>query len=1061
LVGNKEMAGGYEFDDVAGYRDRDRGIETFKGNKGSKGYFTWKRRVKAGPLLAFRVKGAKAEAGTLLESIGLYVEEDSDGNRAHEYIREALKPREVASVRGQWVSPEAVRIPKLEFLLGWTRQAAAAPEPTADGLTETEKKRLRTEARTLHGVKEDLDEALEDVVNPAGVLQVIREKEWDKKDDWKELVKKLAAMVGEVVGEGGKQLPAGWVKEEDGRYSFRGETPQRPAELVLEAYWATMDYYFGDPEPEEIMEFKAVKVRSGESLTDLASRIFNSKERINSSKQIGDPISEQTAVNTYLSALKDDARFKELVQQQEGQLRALTRAERTVLNVASHLKRAMTQQLLQAQEEAQRRAAIESLYGPGSSSSDSGGGLAGKPSDRQGGAKQLEGKGEGFTDMLAGLNQRQVQKEFSKLPMAELEKVARVLGQFNLGQQQVVAAAGYQGGHTGTAFGVPRPGNQGRGGGFQQQGQGFGNGGMRGRGGGFNGGAGGGLRQWQHMQQQQQPPQGPAPGSGPQQQGRALNLDIFSCEGGNCRHGPPPAVCFVTNPHVGHLHKGWRPPPRQSSDYAVYLRNCARTGQQIWTPASNFDGGGGGGSGGGQGAGGQGATAAAAAVAGVPEEQDFPEGGGDAFPCNWWGFPACSLGANSQDDLAVCVPDQEGWWFGNRAGANGTAYMSLQEAGLAAAAAEAAAEGGCGAPGTSAAAAVGTGSSRLNFVDEKEQVDNRQARGQLVPISVPLLYQRDEDILAALVEREQAAGKGRGAAVAAAAVGLRSFTPANQRLQQQQANEWAKGRLLVTVEVWFPRDKDLLDQLAARTGVAAKLIAADGHEGREVEGSSSGQGIAVSSEAVGAAAVFGPTVSDYVAALPEADRHKYHQWAASEGGLITFSNNSFAEGVSLQTPDGRWFLPARGFYDSGCQAPLMHRGFGLAMGIREEPLPEPRYLIKADGKRIMVDKQFKGVKVCLKRGTAEEVSSVLNFLSMPEGGSLYNFVFCTLIDHQVGSMGVDRVERCFRYRPFYATKGDQRTVAKIPVKCWRTLQSGAAAASMAWREVSKEEWEAA
>ena len=37
LVGNKEMAGGYEFDDVAGYRDRDRGIETFKGNKGVRG----------------------------------------------------------------------------------------------------------------------------------------------------------------------------------------------------------------------------------------------------------------------------------------------------------------------------------------------------------------------------------------------------------------------------------------------------------------------------------------------------------------------------------------------------------------------------------------------------------------------------------------------------------------------------------------------------------------------------------------------------------------------------------------------------------------------------------------------------------------------------------------------------------------------------------------------------------------------------------------------------------------------------------------------------------------
>jgi hypothetical protein len=38
------------------------------------------------------------------------------------------------------------------------------------------------------------------------------------------------------------------------------------------------------------------------------------------------------------------------------------------------------------------------------------------------------------------------------------------------------------------------------------------------------------------------------------------------------------------------------------------------------------------------------------------------------------------------EDLADCVPDQEGWVFGRRAAAKGMAYMAFKAAGLAAAA---------------------------------------------------------------------------------------------------------------------------------------------------------------------------------------------------------------------------------------------------------------------------------------------------------------------------------------------------------------------------------------
>jgi hypothetical protein len=409
------------------------------------------------------------------------------------------------------------------------------------------------------------------------------------------------------------------------------------------------------------------------------------------------------------------------------------------------------------------------------------------------------------------------------------------------------------------------------------------------------------------------------------------------------------------------------------------------------------------------------------------------------------------------DDLADCVPDQEGWVFGKRAAANGMASMALEAAGSVAAAQV------CAGPSNGlAAAAIETRSHRLRFVDEKDKEDSRQAQGLLLPISVPLMYRRDEDVLSALVEREKAAGRGK-LPEAAAAMGLRSFTSGSQRLQEEQEQQLAQGRLLVAVEMWMPRDKDLLDQLAARAGVVAKLRANAGDGGTREDIS----GVAASSLVLGAPRGLGcgvvrHAVKDYVAAQPEEEQKEFFQWQGREGGLIYFVNASFADGVSLETPDGRLFLPPRVLYDTACQPALMSAEYGAAMGLRATPLPEPRHLIKADGQLAKVDKQFAGVRVWLKKGTDEAVSVDLNFLAIPGGGRLYQVTFPTVLDHQVGGLGVDRVEQCYRYRPFYATKADKHTVAELPVRGWQVAsQVDTAAAVLAWQEVSEEEWQAA
>jgi hypothetical protein len=427
------------------------------------------------------------------------------------------------------------------------------------------------------------------------------------------------------------------------------------------------------------------------------------------------------------------------------------------------------------------------------------------------------------------------------------------------------------------------------------------------------------------------------------------------------------------------------------------------------------------------------------------------EGGGDSgheYP-GGFDFPAVgSLGASEEDDLAFCVPDQAGWAYGRRAAANGMADFAVEAVGVAAA-------GRVGFAPLPAAAAE-TRSKRLQHVDELEQLQQLRERGRSVgqpgfTVSVTLMYQRDEDILTALLERETAANRG-AVTSAVGAVGLRSFAPAHQRMEQQQVQQLLLGRVVLGVDLQLPRDTDLLQQLVARAGVTAGVLARMG------QGSGAEASVASS---MGVAAVGVEQVRDRIVALPAEEREQFLEWQGHEGSLVYFTNASFAEGAGLRTADDRCFLPLMFLLDSGCQPAIMDAKYGISMGLRAVDLSEPRYLMKADGKLVKVSKVFENVEVVLKKGTADEMSMFFNFISMPEAEGLYQVAYGALADHQAGGMGVDRVDQVYRYRPRYASHGDKHTVAEIPVKCFKApAQAHQAAAVVAWREVSAEEWEA-
>jgi len=949
-----------------------------------------------------------------LDFIGTKMKQQGLAQRAHKAVNEALSGKVVASASKQFVSPDPVRVAMLEQLM----PRASAPAGTVQALEPSQPDELVAQAQNIWDLQGDeLDAAVEELEEPAAMIAALQAKRLATRGKGAVLVAKLQAKIAAVGAGGAVVVPDGWRSLGDGVFDGPGYVQVHVNTLVVQSYWATMEWYFAAPDPSEFRKLRCMQMQPGEDVATFGARLLGEMERLNNSGSDQPQLMEGEVVVTLLAALSKSARYKQLYSEQEKALEAVNGNDRTVLGFVRHVTEVELSKQHTAMEKA-KLAAYEQSFGVESSSS--------------GGAGREKPAVEGL-DLKPKARQQELEKGLSKWPQRDLMNLSRAMAKMGVApsQPEAVAAAGYQGGNMGTAFAVPRPGNGGRG--FQPQppaavGGRFGGNWGRGApgpppvpGAGGRGGAGGGYRQWQHIQQQQPPRPQPPP------QGR--NTEVRQCEGRHCRHRPGD-VCYVTNPQVAHQLQTWNPPPASSYDYQVYLRNCTRTGE---TP---------------KGAGGFAGQAAAAMA--YPDEGYWAWG-------NDWGygyggvdeFPAIgSLGMCMEDDLAICVPDQQGWTYGQRASACGMAGFVLEAAGVAAAA------GRVGFAPLPAAAAE-TKSRRLRHVDELEELQQREAQGVSsqrhgLSVSVSLMYQRDEDILNALLERETAVGRG---ALAAAAVGLRSFTPANQRLEQQQVQQLLLGRVVLGVDLQLPRDEDLLQQLIARAGVTARVMAGGGlgeRPGTE----------AVSS--MGAAAAAGvASLQERVAALPPHEQEQHRLWQTHEGGLVTFSNPSFSEGLSLCTPDGRWFLPQRALIDCGCEPPILQTQYGLSMGLKEVPLPEPKHLMKADGQLAVVDKMFPNVGMVLARGTANEAKVSFNMLSLP-AGQLYQVIYCALMDHQAGGMGVDRVEQVYRWRPQWASHGDKHTVAELPVRCHRKPgQVRSAAAAAAWREVSREEWEVA
>jgi hypothetical protein len=166
-------------------------------------------------------------------------------------------------------------------------------------------------------------------------------------------------------------------------------------------------------------------------------------------------------------------------------------------------------------------------------------------------------------------------------------------------------------------------------------------------------------------------------------------------------------------------------------------------------------------------------------------------------------------------------------------------------------------------------------------------------------------------------------------------------------------------------------------------------------------------------------------------------------WKANVGGLVVFANLCREQGVSLQTPDGRVFLPGRVLMDTGCEQGLIDGSYGLSMGLLPTPVA-PRELITADGGRFQVSHKITGLGVVLAMGTDDELSVPQDFWVVKGLGKLAQVIFPTTLDHACGGGGVDRLLGVYNYRPRLA-HGDLR-VAMLPVVSHQVARGPHAAA---------------
>jgi hypothetical protein len=242
-----------------------------------------------------------------------------------------------------------------------------------------------------------------------------------------------------------------------------------------------------------------------------------------------------------------------------------------------------------------------------------------------------------------------------------------------------------------------------------------------------------------------------------------------------------------------------------------------------------------------------------------------------------------------------------------------------------------------------------------------------------------------------------------------------------------------KGEIPVKLPLRFPRDLDLIEQLRVNRGLRRKAVAAREAAKTAVTAPASAVAATVDSE--------------------EATSHLITAWAEHTGGIPYFVNASAATGFSVVLPGGRTLLPAQTMVDTACLERLVGAQWVKDAGISTEQLPAARYLMFADGRISKVTRVARKLVTILKAGTPEELVCPAEDFLVTEGlDSLCQITFGAKQQHDVGSGAVDRFTRTMSYRPFLASKGDSRTQATVPVRCWK--QEGAPAAMAGVREIS-------
>lgn len=981
----------------------------------------------------------------VLESFRSHIVPGSRGAEGHVAIVKALLVDMKSAGQGMLVSPAVPDVPALEKLVRGT-----GPEGEVAELEAKVDATSRQVTALMEVVRTATARASEETLEGLDAFDMLDA----------EVLKKGSSSSSDG-GCGSKfQLPEGATSITSTSYLTAEGRPINPLTQVVEKYFSLVEKYFGEPTDREVAAFMAMALKDGEDPENFAARLSSKLQVFRNSKQRNNTVSEQQAVELFLNSVGRRQEYEAAVKQMRTPWSVLSRDSKTLGKARELLGHAMQSVQEEKVLAAQRCATLQAL-------GMEGGG------EGQGAGKDKGGKGSGLvpTDTakymatyLNGWNPGQLQKLHRAAGAAlegqggargEASQAAASGGNWQGATGGAVAAYGAPGGswqgeqpgyyaaaalggagafnqgggQPGTAFGQPRPGPLGWGGNGQGgRGQGLlggpggrgqgGNGGQWGGGGrggqgGRGGGANGAGRGWQgqggRVAGQQQQQQLPA--------GALREPAAVPCECANPRHHAD-QVCYTSNPW--HCQQAQKPgPPPGTLDYATHLRHCQRLGlQPTRQPMA------------------RGAAVLALQQQGQVEEP-YEQGAQQLLEF----YPFCgSLGGASDATLAGCVPDQEGWHFNNCSSGPAPSQVQVAAAvGTRGSSSRGGVAGGSRTP--SSQGVVGASSWRAAG---RERLGGEDG----VEVEVCLMVGRDDDILAELWERgRQVPGE---VSVAAAAAGqLRSFLPRGQQVALQQALQWTEGKVLAKTSMLWPRDQDLLDELRARTAVVGR-IAREQQQAQEQQQQQPEQG------ATAAAAV---SCNQPVGLAEE----QYREWQQNEGGLVYFVNGRAEQGVGFSLPDGRFFLPRQVLYDTGCEPPIMSEVYGVSMGLRPESLPEPRFLIRADGKLATIDRQFRGISVVLARNTPHQVAFTLNFLCMPHSEKLYQATFPTVLDHKVGGLGVDRVDKVYRYRPGYAASGDKATVASIPVRCWRSecSQAGAAAAALSWREVGQGEWEAA